>query len=578
MARFSMRALEVHSGYVWNFDWIRKALDFVKRHDMTALVLHRNDIVDLTVYPGKLFGASEAGRNIFERYSEIYPKLYKYTPTRRSGPYQRRDYLRRVIDLANRDGLEVYFENKELSFPDILLELNPQLVKNGTLCPNDRFWWDFVQTKYTELFQDLPNIAGIITAPGTGESRLAISSNRCTCDQCRASTPQAWYRKLIMAMHEPIRSAGAQLAIRDFVFDKKAQTELAETIEKLPEDVIVCLKNTPHDYYPTFPDNPRLGDVGNHRQWVEFDTMGQYFGWGVGPAIMIDDYRRRMATALRHGVEGVILRTDWESLDGHSCFHTPNLINLHAASALAVSGDVSSTAIHREWLTENGSIAAGATDQSVDEAARWSERLFSRSWEIVSKSLFVNDCVFSDSSNYPVSLDHAWWLAEEKNSLKDWDPAKEHALETSDENVRVILAEKDEALRLVEHEAELVGRKPEALTDAAHRDLVVKFETFKLYVAGWRAVVRACILTKYLLDRPDVTTRFGLAVQKMMAGALDDLIVQADRMRSGERRTDHHFAVYNMLGWERLMTLNADLKGRLAGLPQSTEIQATMAG
>jgi hypothetical protein len=563
MARFSTRALEVHSGYVWNFDWIRKALDFAKRHDMTALVLHRNDIVDLTVYPGKLFGASEAGRNIFERYREIYPKLYKYTPTRRSGPYQRRDYLRRVLDLADRDGLEVYFENKELSFPDILTELNPQLVKNGTLCPNDPFWWEFVRTKYTELFQDLPDIAGIITAPGTGESRLAISSNRCTCDQCRNSTPQAWYGKLIMAMYEPIRAAGRQLAVRDFVFDKQAQTELAETIEKLPEDVIVCLKNTPHDYYPTFPDNPRLGDVGNHRQWVEFDTMGQYFGWGVGPAIMIDDYRRRMATALEQGVEGVILRTDWESLDGHSCFHTPNLINLHAASALAVDAVVSSAAIHREWLTENGMISADAPDRAIDDAAAWSERLFARSWEIVSRSLFVNDCVFSDSSNYPVSLDHAWWLAEEKNSLKDWDPAKENALETSEGNVRAILAEKDEAVRLVEQEARLVRSRPDALTVEAHADLAARFDAFRLYVAGWRAVVHACILTKYLLDHPGATTRFGREVREMIPGALDDLIVQAERMRAAEARTDHHFAVYNLLGWERLRTLNADLKTRL---------------
>jgi hypothetical protein len=70
MARFSTRALEIHSGYVWNFDWVRKALAFAKQHDMTALVLHRNDIVDLMVYPGKLFGASKAGRNIFERYRE----------------------------------------------------------------------------------------------------------------------------------------------------------------------------------------------------------------------------------------------------------------------------------------------------------------------------------------------------------------------------------------------------------------------------------------------------------------------------------------------------------------------------
>ncbi|WP_210497121.1 hypothetical protein [Microvirga antarctica] len=571
MARFSTRAIEFHSSFVWNFDWIRQGLEFARRHDMTSLILHRNDIVDMVVYPGKLFGASERAQNIFERYRDIYPELYKYTPTRRSGPYQRRDYLRRVIDLAGRYGIDVWFQNKELSFPDILLELNPQLVKDGTLCPNDPFWWDFVDTKYTELFQDFPEVAGIITAPGTGESRLAISSNRCTCEACMKSTPQSWYRNLIMAMHAPIRAAGRELVVRDFVFEKKTQTELAETIADLPEDIIVSLKNTPHDYYPTFPDNPRIGDVGNHRQWVEFDTMGQYFGWGIGPAIIIDDYRKRMATALRHGVEGVILRTDWESLDGHSCFHTPNRLNLHAAAALAVDESVTDRAIHREWLTETGMTMLGANDLDVDAAADWSARLFGRSWDIVAKSLFVNDCVFSDSSNYPVSLDHAWWLAEKKNSLKDWDPSKENALEITEPNLRAILADKDEAVRLVELQPLLARKRPAALTEAAHTDLVGRMETFRLYVAGWRAAVQACIFTKFLLDRPDDDDAFAQEVRSRVGGAFDLLRTLAEEMKAYALATDQHFAAYNMLGWERLLTLHDDLAGRLSKMPQTSK-------
>jgi hypothetical protein len=75
--------------------------------------------------------------------------------------------------------------------------------------------------------------------------------------------------------------------------------------------------------------------------------------------------------------------------------------------------------------------------------------------------------------------------------------------------------------------------------------------------------VHACILTKYLLDHPGATTRFGREAREMIPDALDDLIVQAERMRAAEARTDHHFAVYNLLGWERLRTLNADLKARL---------------
>ena len=79
----------------------------------------------------------------------------------------------------------------------------------------------------------------------------------------------------------------------------------------------------------------------------------------------------------------------------------------------------------------------------------------------------------------------------EENSLKDWDPSKENALETSETNVRAILADKDEALRLVELQPMLARARPAALTEAAHTDLVGRMETFRLYVAGWRAAVQA---------------------------------------------------------------------------------------
>ena len=418
MSAFTVRALEMHSGYVWNWDRVRHALDFVERTGMTSLVLHRNDLVDLVVYPGALFGASREASNIFERYREIFPKLYKFTPTRRSGPYQRRAYLRRVLEMAERRGISVYVENKELYFPEVFTELFPNLTKDGTLCASHPFWHDFLEVKYRELFQDLPGIAGIITSPGTGESRLSYNSNRCTCDRCKAMSAREWYRGLLMAMHTPIRAAGAELVVR-FVFDKAAQSELAATIEELPEDVIVSLKNTPHDYYPSFPDNPRIGHVGAHRQWIEFDTMGQYFGWGVAPAILIDEYRARLATADARGATGVVFRTDWESLDGHSSFANLNGVNPIAGAALSLDREADAGRIALDWLDQEGHLEPGLDDGERRTAAEWLTDVFAETLPITLGALYVQDCVFSDSGNYPVSLAHALWLAEEKNSLKD---------------------------------------------------------------------------------------------------------------------------------------------------------------
>lgn len=564
MNELRVRALELHSSYAWDFAWARKALQFIHDNAMTTLVLHRNDIVDSVVYPARFFGGTRHYENIFERYQDIYRALYKYTPTRRSGVYHRRDYLRRVIDLAARQGTDVWLENKELNFHEIFLELNPQLVKDGAVCPNEPFWQEFVTVKYTELFEDLPGLGGIICAPGTGESRLSITANRCQCALCRQVTPAQWYTRLIEAMHGPIRAAGGQLAIRDFVFDRASHEQLASALEHLPDDVIVSLKNTPHDYYPTFPDNPRIGHVGSHRQWIEFDTMGQYFGWGIAPAILIDDLRQRLATADRHGADGAIFRTDWESLDGHSSFQTPNLINLYAGAMLSRDRATPSRNIYDRWLREEHMTRAGASRSELAEASTWIERLLGGSWEITRRTAFAHDCVFSDCTNYPVSLAHAWWLAEEKNSLKDWDSSKAGALATTEENVLDLLAEKDEALTRVEALEQLFSERPAALTEASWDDLRGRYEVFRHYVSGFRAIGHAVVLTRYLLDHAEEPTAFAADARVRLRHALGLLMENAAAFAAFARTTDHQHAVYTLLSPDRLRALHADLRRQLA--------------
>src|SRR3546814_661382 len=99
---FTFRGLELNSHYVWNFDWVKKSLDFVRRNQMTALVLHRNEIVDQLVYPAGVFAKGQEFENIFDRYRVIHRDLYKYVARGRSTPMQLRDYLRRVVEQIGR--------------------------------------------------------------------------------------------------------------------------------------------------------------------------------------------------------------------------------------------------------------------------------------------------------------------------------------------------------------------------------------------------------------------------------------------------------------------------------------------
>jgi hypothetical protein len=559
MTEFSLRALEMHSRSVWDLDKVRRSLDFIAAQGMNALILHRTDIVDRIVWPARYFGAKGDETNIFERYNTIHRSLYRYTPARRSGPYHRREYLRRVIELAARQGAQVWFQNKELFFHDIFLELRPELTKNGVLCPNEPFWFEFVEAKYTELYQELPGLTGVITAPGTSESRLSITANRCTCELCRNATPREWYGRLIRAMHRPIAAAGSRLVVRDFVFSKHAQEDLAAAFEEMPPDVAVSLKNTPHDYYPSFPDNPRIGRVGKRRQWLEFDCMGQYFGWGIAPAILIEDWRARLERARPTGVEGLVFRTDWESLDSHSAFHTPNLANLYAGAALGRDLATSGSAIYAEWLACEGMLEAD-TPQTRAACGIWANRLLGRSWETVRRTLYANDCVLNDSSTFPVGFDHAWWLAEEKNSLRDWDPSKNDALAPTEANLRSILAERDEALAILDESAQALEDPPAGLRPDALADFRTRFDICRRYMRGYRALGRALMLARFL----SVPQAAPLAEEArgLFDAAQAELLALAEEYEAFEA-TDHRYTVYVLLSAERLRTLHADLARRI---------------
>ena len=113
MSDFNLRALEVHSRYAFDFPWVFKCLEFIKENNMNALVLHRNDFVDEIIYPGRYFGTDPLHiyESQYDRYNEIFRKLYKYTPTRRSGPVQRRAFFKRVLHEAAQRDIAVYLSN-----------------------------------------------------------------------------------------------------------------------------------------------------------------------------------------------------------------------------------------------------------------------------------------------------------------------------------------------------------------------------------------------------------------------------------------------------------------------------------
>jgi hypothetical protein len=419
---FTFRGFELHGGRMWQRAHILQALDFIEAHRMTALVLHEPDIIHHLVFP----------RTYFNPYAQ-----WKSAPARRgeNALQNNRIYFDHVLHLAKNRGVEIWLEVKELAFPDEVLEMNPGLLKNGVVCPSEPFWAEFIEKKTEELVHDFPLLNGIILSPGSPEGRASRAQNKCRCTVCESTTLPDWYDRIIRAMHAPLRRTGKRLAVRDFAYKPADHAPLIEAVSRQPDDVIFCIKVTPHDFYPTFPDNPAIGRLPRE-QWVEYDTQGQFFGWGVFPCVMFDDIRQRLDHASRHGVTGGLFRSEWERVNDWWVLESLNVLNMVTAATLARDPSTTDEAIVTAWLRAQG---------LPTNAAGWLQSMLRETWPILRGALFVGDFVFADCSMFPRSLGRAWWTMEVKHSLEAWAPAYRGRLDLDGERIELLMQEKRRA-------------------------------------------------------------------------------------------------------------------------------------
>lgn len=566
MTRYVTRALELHDfTQIWDLQEIRRKLDFMVRNGMNALVFHEPGIEDKIVFPARFLGADSLDGSYYEIFQKIDHAIYNHA-LRENLNLNRRAYMTHLIREAKEAGIEVYFENKELWFADFILTYKPDLVKDGTLCPSDPFWWEeFLPWKYEELFIALPDLAGVVVSIGTGESRLAISNTfACGCERCRNLDPVEWYRNMILAMHGPHEKRGKQLVIRDFIYSRAEQERFAKAFIELPDDIVLSLKNTPHDFYPTFPHNPLIGGAGNHPQWIEYDVHGQFFGWGSAPSIMLDDIRSRLQYGLEHGVSGFLARSDWEGVQDHTCFDTPNMINLYAIAALAADTDRGDDEIYLKWLTEQEKLRPDITPQELRACTGRLAELMAETWPIVSRTVYVNGTVFSNDSCVHVSLEQPAFIGETHHSLKEWDPTRADALAMTEPNVKTLLAEKDEALRLAERTNGLVPAFRRWFTKEAYAGFAEHFEFLVAYVRSFRLTARAYCFARYAKQNGDDASINGTNALELLETTADELRALAKEL-SG-RGFMKKYPYDELLDPERFEVYLRDIDRRLSGV------------
>lgn len=452
---FDFIGLEIHSSRMWQLEQVNRTIDFMADHGFNALIFHQSDLMNTLVLP--------------EKYVTVKTMWEKFSALRYFAVENNQHYLNLVARRAKKRGIGLYLNVKEIFYPDDIAELYPQLIRdNAVACPSDPFWFGYLEACFEELCERVPDLEGVILSAGTHESRTSITrQNPCTCERCRNLDGAEWYRHLFESIYRPLARRQKKLVVRDFTFTRKGQSVLLRAAEAVPSDVAVSLKNTPHDYYPTFPNNPRIGTTG-HTEYVEFDTWGQFFGGGFFPVSIAEDIAKRIRYCRERGVSGVLCRTDWEGMYENSTFNSTNMINLYAFGLLANHPGADLDMAYREWgqagwidaLTPGSGLPLPGKPADPGAWVRMKD-FVKASWQVMRKTVYVRDHWFCEDNMFPDSLDKAFKMMVTVHGRDDWEPGASRRLDpTVDENLEFIMREKREAVREAENLRDIL--KPEA--------------------------------------------------------------------------------------------------------------------
>jgi hypothetical protein len=539
---FPMRAVELHGQRMWERHSVVRTLAFMQRHGLNTLVLHESDLVHQVVYP----------RAYFDPYA-----LWSDLPSRRgeNAIFNKRAYLTHLLGLAADAGVAVWVNVKEIGFSDEVLAIHPEVVKDGIFCPSEPFWTEYIGHKTHELFTDFPLLAGMIVSFGSQESRASRVQNRCRCSLCASEPLSDWYARLIATLHTPISRHGKQLAVRDFAYKPQDHARLVEAVDRSPQDVIFCIKAMPHDFYLGFPDNPAIGRLARI-QWIEYDVLGQFFGWGVMPCLVLDDLRPRMAHWRACGVQGAIFRIEWERINDLDCLDTLNEINLVAAAAWAAGHDIDAEEACTRWLVEHGHAAS---------QAHWLAAVLARTMPVVQHAAYINGFVSADNSMLPRSIERAWWGMEVRDSLTPWAPDRAGDLSLDRVRAATYVREKDDALAAARALVAFIDQSEEIAEGTASpgdslRALVAfEFRHFEIWIEGLCLCAKVCIHSRWLGESTSDAKPEDLQSLQRWLAQLQDYVERVQRLAD-----DHSIPHQRVMLFDPRRALDILLDGRAA--------------
>lgn len=477
MPDFEFRGAEFHAVRMWECAHVIHTLEFMEKYNMTHLIFHMNELLDNLVLPRAL-------------YSE--QMLWDYWPVPKEKHLNDVAYIHWVCKECEKRNIKFIIECKEIWFREFLLEAKKDLDVKGTdggICASHPYWPEYMTMRIESLFNDLPDVDGIIVSLGTRESKVSLAANRCKCERCQNLDSVDWYRSIIEAMWKPMSKRGKRLIVRDFAYEPTQLNAIVDACQLVSKDIIISLKNTPHDFYLTFPNNERIGQTGDSPQYIEFDAWGQYFNGGVFPVGVDEDMQYRLQYAKEKGAVGAYFRTDLECIRESSCYNGLSMFNLYAAAMLMENVDLDTDEIYKAWINDGitspmipGSFNQVPVVPKATDAWRRFRDMMHTGWSVMEKTLYVKKHLFTKDLQPIHNLWEAWGMMCTIHGIEDWAPGSGEAIRLTDENIEAIIQEKREAQKEVRKISGIIDTPTLGLPSDMANDLEDLIDLFVVYV------------------------------------------------------------------------------------------------
>lgn len=379
-----------------------------------------------------------------------------------------------------------------------------ELQKSGKADLEDPKLWEFIEKRYETLFEVCPDLDGLVLT--MHETAMSIyADDKVESDK----TPEERVAHLIDSMAEVCEKFDKDLYVRTFSYEPDELGYIQGGLKLCDSDITVMTKCVPHDWQPYYPYNPTIGNVGDHPQIIEFDLGQEYTGLSNVPYIELDYLKRHLDYDISKGASGAVLRVErlaWRTID------TPNQANIDIMSKMLLNPDLDPHQHYMYWLE----------DKYGKDAAPYLKSAFMRTFDIVNKTLFVRGFWISRHSllpEYDYAMDHLHWLTTAK-----WDPSyketEQELFNITHESLSAIIAEKDEALALIDESlADIELAKP-YLDKQAYSELRDTFERQKAQTQVWKAAMQVIFGINLFKETRD---EFDASFLRSSANALDIL-------------------------------------------------------